>query len=127
MRFELDKPAFDHFTRSPDGEIGQYYKARGTELEMLAKAQVGKGTLRLYRSIRSAIFGRSYGWLVRVGSDNKIAYLHHEGTRPHVIEPRAAKTLRMNSHGKIVYAKVVHHPGTKPNRYLTDNLRKVIR
>jgi hypothetical protein len=52
--------------------------------------------------------------------------MHHQGTRPHIIVPRRAQTLRFYSRGRIVYSKLVHHPGTKPNRYLTDNLRRVI-
>jgi hypothetical protein len=68
-----------------------------------------------------------YGGLTAViGSDNRIALMHHQGTRPHIIMPRRAQTLRFYSRGRIVYSKLVHHPGTKPNRYLTDNLRRVI-
>jgi hypothetical protein len=53
-------------------------------------------------------------------------YLEY-GTRPHTITPRAAKALRFAASGggarlsgaprvgaAVVFAKVVHHPGTKP-------------
>lgn len=61
---------------------------------------------------------------VIVGSESPIARLHHDGTRPHVIVPRNAPMLVFYSQkmGKVVYAKRVNHPGTKPNRFLTDNL-----
>jgi hypothetical protein len=62
-----------------------------------------------------------------VGSGNRIALMHHNGTRPHFIRPRRAQTLRFYSHGRIVYSQLVFHPGTRPNRYLTDNLSRVVR
>lgn len=67
---------------------------------------------------------------VRVGSESPIARLHHEGTRPHLIRPVNAKLLRFPANrglgGGFIYATVVHHPGTKPNRYLTDNLHLAV-
>lgn len=35
-----------------------------------------------------------------------------EGTRPHTIRPRARRALRFNVGGRVVYARVVHHPGS---------------
>lgn len=40
------------------------------------------------------------------------------GTRPHDIRPKTKKVLRFTSGGQILYAKVVHHPGNKPNNFL---------
>lgn len=63
------------------------------------------------------------GPTIRIGTDNPIALIHHEGTRPHIIRPVRAKALVFaGSGGGLVYSKLVHHPGTKPNRFLTDNL-----
>lgn len=115
-----------HLTRSPDGEVGQYLTKLGAKLTLLAKVQVGVDTGALKRSINYRLVKSSSGLGVRVGSDNRIALMHHQGTRPHIIVPRKAQTLRFYSRGRIVYSKLVHHPGTKPNRYLTDNLRRVI-
>lgn len=65
---------------------------------------------------------------VIVGSDSPIALLHHEGTRPHVIVPRNAQYLVFFSQraGRVIWARRVMHPGTKPNKYLTDNLHLAI-
>lgn len=42
-----------------------------------------------------------------------------EGTRPHVIRPRRAKALRfLNPAGDVIFAKVVHHPGTRAQPWL---------
>ena len=42
------------------------------------------------------------------------------GTRPHEIRPRNAKALAFpgGQLGGVVFAAVVHHPGTQPNPYL---------
>lgn len=125
--FVRNQAGWNDMTKNPNGLIGSYFKRKGLQLEQLAKQQVGKKTRALQRSIHHTMYRGAGGFVVKVGSDNKIARLHHDGTKPHTILPKSAKTLRFNSHGKIVYAKVVHHPGTRPNKYLTDNLRKVIR
>jgi hypothetical protein len=66
--------------------------------------------------------------VVVVGSEDPIARLHHEGTRPHVIVPRRARFLVFYSPraGHVIYSKRVMHPGTKPNRFLTDNLHLAV-
>jgi hypothetical protein len=113
-------------TRSPDGEVGRHLAKLGAKLTLLAKAQAGVDTGALKQSIHYRLVQTSGGLAAQVGSDNRVALMHHQGTRPHIIVPRRAQTLRFYSHGRIVYSKLVHHPGTKPNRYLTDNLRRVI-
>ena len=40
------------------------------------------------------------------------------GTAPHEIRPRTKKVLKFETKGGTVYARVVHHPGTKPNNFL---------
>jgi hypothetical protein len=125
--FVRNLAGWNDLTKNPEEIIGSYIKRRAMLLEQLAKQQVGKKSRRLQQSINHTMYYGAGGFIASIGSDNKIARLHHDGTKPHIIVPKSAKTLRFNSHGKIVYAKVVHHPGTKPNKYLTDNLRKVIR
>lgn len=125
MKFVKDKAEWNKLTSQHTGLVGQYIHSITNRLVALAKAQVGVKTGQLQRSIKGNVT-TSGGIVGTVGSDNPIAYLHHEGTRAHIITPRRAHTLRFASRGRIVYTKIVHHPGTKPNRFLTDNLRKVI-
>jgi hypothetical protein len=96
---------------------------RGRNVLSAAKRQVGVDTGDLRSSLTSSI---KYGSpiVVRIGSANKIALMHHEGTKPHEITPKRAKVLRFNQNGMVRYAMRVWHPGTKPNRFLTDNLDK---
>jgi hypothetical protein len=51
-------------------------------------------------------------------------YVLH-GTKPHVIRPRARKMLRFEVGGRTVFARVVHHPGTKANNFLLAALLSV--
>lgn len=51
----------------------------------------------------------------------------NDGTRPHIIRPRNAQALRFRIGGRVVYAKVVHHPGTRANPFLDRALREVTR
>lgn len=47
------------------------------------------------------------------------------GTKPHVIEPKSAKFLHFQKDGKDVFAKIVHHPGTKPLAIMRNAALKV--
>jgi hypothetical protein len=49
----------------------------------------------------------------------------HDGTRPHVIRPRQAQALRFLVGGRVVYAKVVHHPGTRARPFLDQAAREI--
>lgn len=126
MRFVIRDAAWNEMTNSPTGLVGRDLSRRGRALSLLAKRQVGKKTYALHNSIHYRVVSSSTGLIATVGSSNRVALMHHRGTRPHIILPKRSSTLRFKSRGRIVYAKVVHHPGTKPNKYLTDNLRKVI-
>jgi hypothetical protein len=125
-RFVADKAGMEWVLRDPAGTTGQYMNKLGSRVARLAKAQVGVDTGALKRSINYRVVRRYGGLTAVIGSDNRIALLHHNGARPHIIVPRKAQTLRFYSRGRIVYTQLVRHPGTKPNRYLTDNLRRVI-
>jgi hypothetical protein len=126
MKFVLDRAGYDHMVKHPSGEVGRYLTKQGEKLTAYAKIQAGVDTGALKQSIHFNLTRSSRGLVALVGSDNRIALMHHQGTRPHIIMPKTAKTLRFYSRGRIVYAQVVRHPGTKPNKYLTDNLRRVI-
>lgn len=126
MKFVKNKIAWEYEFESTKGMVAGYLRSTARDLVRLAKLQVGVDTGALKSSLNYSLVKSGGGLMVVVGSNNRIAYIHHEGTSPHIITPRRAKTLRFSYRGRIVYTKLVHHPGTKPNRYLTDNLRKVI-
>jgi len=126
MKWVMDHAAYERMVNHPDEMVGRYLTIVAAKLKILAKAQAGYKTGALRNSINYRVVNSGGGLVAFVGSDNRVAFMHHEGTRPHIIAARRAQTLRFYSRGRIVYAKVVRHPGTRPNKYLTDNLRKVI-
>lgn len=133
MSFEITRAIFTphpaewtHFTSSETGPIGRDIFMRGIRLRALAQQSVGKRTGKLQRSI-TCVYHRGLGNpYVVVGSDESIAYDHHEGTPPHVITAQTGRLLRFKVGGKIVYAQKTNHPGTQPNRFLTKHLHKVV-
>lgn len=125
-RTELDlyRTAMYDNLRRPRGMVGRHMVRRADTFIAAARLQVGKKTGRLAESIKVQEHkAEPYGQLMRVGSAVKHARLHHEGTRPHVIKPKqngGVLVFRMGA--RTVVTREVRHPGTKPNRYLTDNL-----
>lgn len=108
---------------SPSGAVGRDLARRAFLVKNAAQAQVGVKTGALKASIR-VWHERDpvYGQALRIGSRLNYAYMHHEGTKPHVILPVRAPSLVFTRRGRLIVTDRVNHPGTKPNRYLTDNL-----
>jgi hypothetical protein len=118
----LYKPVLDAELRTSKGDLWKTLEFRGKIVLLLAKQQVGKKTGALALSIKMSHKPTRNGQEVKIGSDNKIAYLHHQGTRPHLITPKNHPQLVFMSRGRIIRTQLVRHPGTKPNRYLSDQL-----
>jgi hypothetical protein len=76
---------------------------------------------RMGRKVNAVIVGKH----VRVESTHPATLYVIKGTRPHVIRPRVRKSLKFKIGGRTVFARVVHHPGTKKNDFLTKALREV--
>lgn len=68
------------------------------------------GALRDLRGVRAS-----------VGSNAPYAEIIVKGSRPHVIEPRNKQALFWP--GARHPVKRVHHPGTKPNTFMSDTLK----
>lgn len=73
--------------------------------------------------LRASIKGKaSRTWTLRpqftVSSNVDYAPMVHDGTRPHIIRPRTKQVLKFNVGGQTVFAKVVHHPGTRARPFL---------
>ena len=111
-------------TRS--GGLWKWLEVKGEIATARAKDQVGNKTGKLRRSIKMIHRGDKSGQTLHIGSTVKYAYMHHEGTRPHVITPKdldGRLVFFSRSRRRMVVVESVNHPGTKPNRYLSDQLR----
>lgn len=80
--------------------------------------------------LRASIQGEARRtWTLRpqftVFSNVEYAPMVNDGTRPHVIRPKNAQALRFVVGGRVVYARVVHHPGTRARPFLDRAVREV--
>lgn len=93
----------------------------GTGRRVLNRAKIlcPVDTGRLRASLRGKA---SRTWTLRpqftVSSNVDYAPMVHDGTRPHIIRPRTKQVLKFNVGGQVVFAKVVHHPGTRARPFL---------
>ncbi len=84
--------------------------ARDIAQRIREKAPVKTGFLRRSVTIR---YGTGY---VEVGPTAEYAPFVEYGTSPHIIRPKFKKALRFEKGGKVIFAKLVHHPGF-PGRF----------
>lgn len=120
---KLNTSVLGRFLDSPNGEVGRDLTKRGRRIVAAAKAQVGVDTSQLRDAIHMRHIRISGGPAVWIGADVDHALAHHNGTRPHTITANGPQMMRFSAGGRMVYTRSVLHPGTAPNRYLSDNLR----
>lgn len=123
----LSDRALFNLLDNPKGDVGRYMRKLGLQILAGSKAMVGvrTGNLKRSLSLRQGIRGRVQ--YVEVGSNVRHAYWHHEGTKPHEIRGHEGRIMRFNVGGRVVYARKVSHPGTKPRKYLTIPMRRVVK
>jgi hypothetical protein len=133
VKFVVDNAKLDQVLRGPSGPVYQNMMRRAQILQLAAAAQVreGQGDSGPRGHLRASIVKRfvakprgKFLMEMWVGSNHPRAMMYHEGTRPHVIAARNPDSPLhfTTSDGIEVFAAFVQHPGTQPNRYLTDNL-----
>lgn len=118
----IHKATLNFVLNSPFGMVGEYLSKKGRRIIASARRQVGVDTGALRNSIHMIHYRDVKGQYLWIGSKEKHAYMHHEGTRPHIILPKEAPILRFRAGSRIIYSRMVRHPGTRPNRYLSDQL-----
>lgn len=122
------KPILNFELNNPMGMVGKHMHQIGAAILIGARKQVGVDSGALRRSLHMKHRGHPNGQTIEVGSSLKYAYAHHEGTKPHVITPNPPNKVLVFSKGaRVIRTTTVNHPGTKPNRYLSDQLRVHVR
>lgn len=99
-----------------DAECQKFLVSRARRVQRNAR-RLAPG--RMGRQVNAVIVGKH----VRVESNHPATMFVIRGTRKHIIRPRYRKALRFQIRGRTVFAKIVHHPGTKANDFLTKALR----
>jgi hypothetical protein len=124
----LYPPKMHEMLNTTSGMVGKHVRTIGEIIVNRAKAQVGVKTGALRDSIHMRHLANYTGHYLWIGSNKNYAYAHHEGTKPHVITPNPPnKVLVFRAGSMVVRTAEVKHPGTRPNRYLSDQLRNRIR
>lgn len=121
-RLTINKLELDRALNSPTGEVGMWLRRRGQLMTLAAKQQVGVETGRLRDSIHMRQDRDPLGQKMIIRATGPHAVPHHDGTKPHIITPNDANILRFTAGGRVVYTHKVNHPGTRPNRYLADQM-----
>jgi hypothetical protein len=121
-RLILYKPVLNAYLNKKGGDLWTVLEMRGQRAKMGAQRQVGVRSGKLRNSIRMRHLGNYTGQYIIIGSKVSYAYLHHEGTKPHLIVPKDAPELVFFSKGRVIRTQLVRHPGTKRNRYLSNQL-----
>lgn len=140
-RVDIDPAQLAEFLRSPAGPVFREMVKVGDDVKDRARDLVGvhktppagpdrerrPGTLR--DSIVKRIRSDSDGPYIEVGSEDDVALWQHEGTVPHEIVPVRAPRLVFwwDRVGGVVSFLRVYHPGTQPNRFLTDARDQIFR
>lgn len=135
MKLVIDGARMAAVLRGPAGPVTRHLIERATVVQMAAKTQAPRRTGCLQDSIVKRVEETPLGMIVRIVADTtpcsptrtSYAYYVHEGTPPHDIRARNASVLAFfwanGPDGPGTYFfREVHHPGTKANRFLTDNL-----
>lgn len=125
IKLVIRRPEFEKYFNQETGEVGRYIRKKGELVKQAAKRQVGVRTGALRSSIHLRHGRDPRGQYVKIGSSMPYALMHHEGTRPHMIFPNGPHKLVFMSKGRLIFANAVAHPGTKANKYLSNNLRLI--
>lgn len=109
------------------GAISRMAEGPGGQALLRRRAAVVATYARLFSahngSIPLGIYeGPVIGKTIKVISSNPHTVLVHNGSRAHLIRPRSKRYLRFEVGGRVVYAKLVRHPGYKGNPFLRDAL-----
>jgi hypothetical protein len=134
----LDNRALQQVLSGSQGPVARHLIERSEAVRQEAKRRVGYDTTpgrdTSEPHLRDVIVKRfvsaagSFAVLVGVwGKQAQRALWHHEGTGPHEIRPRNATVLRFRPKGSaaFVFARIVHHPGTRANKFLTDAVNAI--
>jgi len=119
--FRLDQSRVARLLRLPGGAVDRSLRRRVERVQAaaqrLAPGSMGNG-------IRTSLRYTHDGPIGTITSTHPATIYVVNGTRPHRIQPkRRGGVLRFEIGGRVVYARYVNHPGTRPNGFLIEALR----
>lgn len=121
---KIDSGALTRLLRAPGGIVGRDLVRRADLVTASAIAgcprRSGHTASTIRRDRAPHVLPNGLGIYVRAGG---AAIFIVKGTRPHTIRPRTRTILRFEVGGDVVWAKEVHHPGTRANNFMAEALR----
>lgn len=120
----IDQAALRRMLNSPTDIVGR-------DLQRRANAAAAETRRLAPGSVPSQIVGPQIGHRgnelsATIESRHPATLYLVNGTRPHLIRPRTRQALRFTVGGRVVFAKLVRHPGTSPNDYMNKGLLKAL-
>lgn len=123
VKMIIDGAVLAEMLHGPGGAVATYMIGRAQVVQNAAVIQCPKRTNKLSESIVKRFADSPMGFTVTIAALQPYAVFVHEGTKPHQILPKKpGGTLHFMIGGQDVFAKSVSHPGTRPNKFLSDNL-----
>jgi hypothetical protein len=123
VQFNLDRGRIERMLHLPGGLVYRNMERRLRRVEAEAKRRA-PGSMGA--GIRSSIRSNGGDFQGVITSTHPATIYVVGGTRPHIIRPVRARALRFTVGGRVVYAKIVHHPGTAANNFLAASLRAAL-
>lgn len=117
----IDRSALARILRLPGGLVDRDLRRRAERVAARAR-RTAPGGMR--NAISVVLEGAGRGRRARVVLNHHAAVFVTRGTRPHLIRPVRARALRFIVGGRVVYARLVRHPGNAKNDFLKDALRE---
>lgn len=122
-RVRLDRAALSRTIRGASrNELDESARRVLNRAKVLAPVDTGRLRASIRIESRRTFTLRT---VYTIGSDVFYAPYVNDGTRPHLIRPKTKQALKFTIGGRTVFAKVVHHPGTRANPFLDRALREV--
>jgi hypothetical protein len=121
VEVRIDTAALSRMLRARGGPVERALRAKTDHVESIAKREA-PGSMPDF--IDSRIESTRTGLQGVITSSHPATNLVLKGTRAHIIRPRRRKALRFEVAAQVVFAKIVHHPGTKANDFLGRALRE---
>lgn len=122
----INYPVLERVLFGPGGYARRVTESAAKRIARRARVLAPVRTGRLRRSIAATEAARTgkAEMTAEVTASAAHAVFVHEGTRRHVIKARTGGALRFNHNGQLVFARSVDHPGTSPNRFLTQAMNE---
>lgn len=119
----INRSRLERMLLLPGGLVERNLRKRARRVEARAR-ELAPGTMK--RGISTRIEGRGRNLTAVIVSSHPATLYVVNGTRPHQIRPVRAKALRFTVGGRVVFAKLVNHPGTKANDFMNKALREAL-